>query len=152
MRFSMRHLALFALLALSTGRSSFADPAHAGAASLEWFEKKIRPILVGHCYACHSADTKPAGELRVDDRNGLLMGGDSGPAVVPGDPGKSLLLRRIKHANPNRRMPKEGKPLTDEQVEDLALWIRDGAPWPGTKVPASLGQPKSWYEPLRKEH
>ncbi|MFO0891663.1 MAG: PSD1 and planctomycete cytochrome C domain-containing protein [Isosphaeraceae bacterium] len=132
--------------------ASAAEPSPAGAKSAEWFEKKIRPILVGHCYACHSADTKPAGDLRVDDRNGLLMGGDSGPAMVPGDPGNSLLIRRLRHANPNRRMPKEGKPLSDEEIGELALWIRHGAPWPGVKVPASLGQPKSWYEPLKKEH
>ena len=52
---------------------------------LAFFEKKVRPVLVSRCYACHSASTKPAGGLRVDDRNGLLRGGDSGPGVVPGD-------------------------------------------------------------------
>src|SRR4051794_9709339 len=75
---------------------------------VEFFENKVRPILVGNCYPCHSADTKPAGGLRVDDRNGLLRGGDTGPAVVPGDPGKSLLMARVRHTNPKRRMPKEG--------------------------------------------
>src|SRR5580658_8968119 len=64
---------------------------------LDFFEKKVRPILVSHCYTCHSADTKPAGGLRVDDRNGLLAGGNSGAAVVPGDPAASLLLKRVNH-------------------------------------------------------
>ena len=89
------------------------------AAEFEWFETKVRPILVDHCYTCHSADTKPAGGLRVDDRNGLLAGGNSGAAVVPGDPEASVLLKRVNHKNPNRRMPKEGQPLTDEQIAAL---------------------------------
>jgi Protein of unknown function (DUF1549)/Protein of unknown function (DUF1553)/Planctomycete cytochrome C len=122
------------------------------AADFEWFETNVRPILVDHCYTCHSADTKPAGGLRVDDRNGLLRGGNSGPAVVPGDPGASLLLKRVSHKNPSRRMPKEGQPLTDDQIAALSRWIRDGAPWPPVKFPASLGHSNEWYEPLRREH
>ncbi len=121
-------------------------------ASVEFFEENVRPILVDHCYACHSADTKPAGGLRVDDRNGLLVGGDNGAAVVPGDPESSLLLRRVTHANPKRRMPKEGQPLNKEQIAALTRWVREGAQWPSVKVPTSLGRPKDWYEPLRKEH
>src|SRR6516164_897259 len=74
---------------------------------VEFFEKKVRPILVNNCHACHSADTKPAGGLRVDDRNGLLAGGNAGPAVVPGDPARSLLLRRVTQTNAKRRMPLE---------------------------------------------
>ncbi len=134
-----------------------AAPAAAGPAdppdpAVEFFEAKVRPVLVGHCYACHSAETKPAGGLRADDLNGLLAGGDSGPAVVPGDPGESLLLRRVKHADPKRRMPKEGEPLSEAEIADLTRWIEDGARWPAVKVPASLGQPKEWYEPLRRQH
>ena len=117
-----------------------------------FFEKKVRPILVGHCYACHSAETKPAGGLRVDDRRGLLEGGNTGPAVVPGDPAASLVLQRVSHKNPKRRMPQEGEPLTAEEVADLTKWVQDGAAWPATKVPASLGKPKPVYEKLKKEH
>src|SRR5438128_112236 len=93
-----------------------AAPSQPAPEQIDFFEKKVRPILVGNCYACHSADTKPAGGLRVDDRNGLLRGGDTGPAVVPGDPEKSLLLERVRHANPKRRMPKEGNQLTETQI------------------------------------
>jgi hypothetical protein len=75
------------LLAAAPAATAAGDPAR-----VEFFEKKVRPILAGHCYGCHSADTKPAGGLRVDDRNGLLTGGNTGPAVVPGEPGKSLLV------------------------------------------------------------
>lgn len=137
---------LAALLAASSASAAEPDPA-----KIEFFEKKVRPILVGHCYACHSAETKPAGDLRVDDRNGLLTGGNSGPAVVPGEPEKSLLLKRVTQEG-KRRMPLEGAHLTDEQIATLTTWIKDGAAWPAIRVPASLLKPDPEYEQLKKEH
>ncbi|QEL16350.1 hypothetical protein PX52LOC_03296 [Limnoglobus roseus] len=135
-----------ALAIAAVGRSAEPD-----AGKLEFFEKKIRPLLVGHCNACHSADTKPAGGLRVDDRNGLLTGGNAGAAVVPGKPADSLLLKRVaKEAK--RRMPTEGEHLSDEQIADLTTWIKDGAVWPAVKLPASFGKQKEKYEELRKDH
>jgi cytochrome c553 len=122
------------------------------AARIDFFEKKVRPILVSHCYTCHSADTKPSGGLRVDDRNGLLTGGNTGPAVVPGDPDKSLLLRRVTQKDAKRRMPLEGKPLSDEQVAVLSSWIKDGAAWPRVLPPLSFGRTKHRYETLKKKH
>src|SRR6187455_1088418 len=110
------------------------------AEKLEFFEKKVRPILVNNCYNCHSADTKPAGGLRVDDRAGLFSGGDAGPGVVPGEPEKSLILRRIKNQDPKRRMPKDSEALATEDVETLTTWIKDGAVWPREKIPANLGK------------
>jgi hypothetical protein len=129
-----------------------AAPSQPAPEQIEFFEKKVRPILVGNCYACHSADTKPAGGLRVDDRNGLLRGGDTGPAVVPGDPEKSLLLERVRHANPKRRMPKEGNQLTETQIADLTTWIKEGVAWPAEKIPTSIGRPGPSYERLRARH
>ncbi len=123
-----------------------------GDEAVSFFEKKVRPILVQHCYACHSAETKPAGGLRVDDRNGLLAGGNGGPAVVPGEPDKSLLLKRVRHENVKRRMPLQSAPLGDEQVADLAKWVSDGAAWPSVRLPASLTRPKPAYDKLKKEH
>ena len=117
-----------------------------------FFEKRVRPVLVNRCYACHSAATKPAGGLRVDDRNGLLNGGDSGPAVVPGDPDASLLLARIRHQDPKRRMPKEGDLLAKAEVEDVVTWIKNGAAWPAEKIPESLGKPKLNYASLKARH
>lgn len=119
--------------------------------SLEFFEKKVRPILVNHCYTCHSAETKPAGGLRVDDRNGLIMGGDEGPAVVPGNPDKSLLLNRVQR-NHAKVMPKEGELLTDTQIADLSQWIKDGATWPRERIPASIGRASAEYDRLKAEH
>src|SRR5438270_10690991 len=73
---------------------------------VEFFEKKVRPVLVKHCYACHSADAKKLkGELRLDTREGVLRGGASGPAVVPGHPAKSLLVKSVRHADGVEPMP-----------------------------------------------
>ena len=74
-----------------------------------------------------SADTKPSGNLRVDDRKGLLVGGNSGPAFVPGKPRESLLLKRVTQKEAKRRMPLEGEALSEEQLAILAKWIEDGA-------------------------
>ena len=148
---ALASVALLAAVSTASGQTTpKLDPTDP--ARVEFFEKKIRPILSDHCYNCHSADTKPAGNLRVDDRNGLLTGGNTGAAIVPGDPSKSLLLKRVTQKEEKRRMPLEGKHLTDEQVADLTKWIEDGAAWPAAKVPASLGRPKPQYEILKKEH
>ena len=134
----------FGPLARASGDSN--DPA------IEFFEKKVRPIFSSHCYQCHSADTKPAGGLRVDDRNGLLLGGDDGPAVVPGNPEKSLVLQRIHSDNPKRKMPKEGEMLTEAEIADLTKWIQDGAAWPREAIPASIGRTRADYEALKAKH
>ncbi len=85
--------------------SAQAPPRH-DAAAVEFFEKKVRPVLVGNCYTCHSADTNSKGGLRTDDRNGLIQGGNSGPAVVPGEPDESLLLLAVRHEQGARRCPR----------------------------------------------
>src|SRR5277367_3765451 len=74
-------------------------------AALDFFEKKVRPVLVNNCYNCHSANTNSKGGLRVDDRNGLLHGGKRGPAVIPGQPDKSLLIQAVQHTHKKLKMP-----------------------------------------------
>ena len=120
-------------------------------AKLEFFEKRVRPILVNHCYACHSADTKPAGGLRLDDRNGVLTGGNTGAAVTPGNPGQSLLLKRVSK-EAKRRMPAEGSFLTDDEIATLTQWVKDGATWTPVNIPASLSKVRANYDELRKTH
>jgi Protein of unknown function (DUF1553)/Protein of unknown function (DUF1549)/Planctomycete cytochrome C len=139
-------------LALPAWGGAFAADRPDDAAKVDFFEKKVRPVLVNQCYGCHSADTKPAGGLRVDDRKGLLTGGNAGPAIVPGKPKESLLLRRVTQKDAKRRMPLEGTHLTTEQVAVLTRWIEDGAAWPEVGVPAALGKPRARYERLKKEH
>ena len=138
----MRTLVTFLLL---TGAAAKAQQA-------EFFETKVRPIFAAHCYACHSADTKPAGGLRVDDYAGLLRGGQSGPAVVPGDPDKSLLMQRVRHDNPKRRMPKEGDPLTAAEIADLTAWIKSGAPWPVENIDVKAAAYTATYKRIRAHH
>ena len=70
----------------------------------------------------------------MDDRNGLITGGNKGPAVVPGEPGKSLLIARVTQKDEKKRMPLEGKHLTDKQVDVLRQWIADGAAWPAART------------------
>lgn len=98
----------------------------------EFFESKIRPVLVEHCYKCHSDRGKePKGGLRVDSRAALLAGGDTGPAVVPNDLGKSKLIEAIHYTNADLLMPPQGK-LPDHVIRDLETWVKLGAPWPGS--------------------
>ena len=143
-------MVLTALMAALVVRPAIAAESEKSA-KVEFFEKKVRPIFVRHCHACHSADTKPAGGLRVDDRNGLLLGGNTGPAVVAGQVDKSLLLKRVAK-DAKRRMPLEGEYLSDEQITVLSQWIKDGAAWPTIRIPASLGKTTARYEKLKKEH
>src|SRR5438132_7637352 len=120
------------------------------AAAVEFFEKKIRPLLAGNCYNCHSANTNSQGGLRVDDRNGLTQGGGRGPAIVPGHPEKSLLLQAVRHVRKDLKMPPK-KHLSQEQIADLATWIKNGAAWPQPRVPASPGRPSAQHTKLRRE-
>jgi hypothetical protein len=112
---------------------------HAAGPGIEFFERKIRPVLVEHCYRCHSAATKQRGGLVLDSREGLRRGGDSGPAVVPGKPDESLLLRAVRYAE-EPRMPPKGK-LPDAAIADLQKWIAMGAPDPRTATHSATTKP-----------
>ena len=118
----MRPVVLIALAALGL-------PASAGAQSpIDFFEARVRPVLADNCYACHAR--LQSGGLRVDSREALLEGGDSGPAIVPGDPDGSLLVRAVRHEIEGGEMPRYADPLAARDVEGLVEWIRMGAPWP----------------------
>ncbi len=150
-RLSIGSLAFLLAMASAARHGVAAGPAEFSAQSLEFFESKIRPLLVDNCYTCHSAATKPSGGLRVDDRNGLLAGGDRGAAVVPGNAHDSLLLRAISHADGELKMP-PGKQLDAEQIADLRRWIDDGAAWPGPDEDYDLGSTDPEYDRLRQQH
>lgn len=139
------------ILGLGTQETFAAESAPNEHAKIEFFEKKIRPILVNNCYACHSAETNSKGGLRVDDRNGLIAGGGRGGAVAPGDVEKSLLLKAISYTLPKLKMPPE-KQLSPEEIADLTKWIADGAAWPKVEIPVELGKHTADYEKLKKEH
>ena len=106
----------------------------------ERFEKTIRPLLVEHCYKCHSAESKKVkGGLRVDGRYRLLEGGDGGAAIVPGDPAKSKIIEAVKYTNKDMLMPPVGK-LPAEAIAALEAWVKEGAPWPNDTPPPGPGK------------
>ncbi len=135
-------LALIALPALLRAEEPKPTPAQ-----LEFFEKKIRPVLAGKCYECHSRESKVKGGLQVDTRTALLSGGDSGPAIVPGQPEKSLLIKAISGKDKNLSMPTKGEKLTSAQVADFEAWIKMGAPDP--RVATGKLVSKILYDPAK---
>ncbi len=96
--------------------------------ALEFFEKKVRPVLVENCFKCHGGGKKKGG-LTLQTRAGLLAGGNLGPAVVPGRPDRSRLIEAINYKNVDLQMPPRGK-LSDAAIRDLTEWVRLGAPAP----------------------
>ena len=96
-------------------------------AQSDFFENKIRPILVNNCYKCHSQQApKLKGGLSLDSRDGLLKGGDTGPAIVPGDPEKSLLIKAVRYTDPDLQMPPKDQKLPDAEIADLDDLGEDG--------------------------
>lgn len=140
--FPIRHpapLRCFALLVVFQLTVSSVRPTTSPAAEiptpqqLEFFEKEVRPLLVEHCYSCHSVDAKKlqAG-LYVDSLKALLEGGDSGPAIVPGDPDASLLVEAVRYES--YEMPPQGK-LPAKDIQTFQRWVEMGAPWPPEAPP-----------------
>ncbi|MGV3755029.1 MAG: DUF1553 domain-containing protein [Verrucomicrobiota bacterium] len=115
------------------------------AADTEFFEKKIRPVLVAECYECHSG-SKIKGGLRLDYRGGWEKGGESGPAIVPGNAAKSLLIQAIQHTHSELKMPKKGAKLSEAIVQDFITWINKGAVDPRDKVPSAEGAAAASWE------
>lgn len=111
-------------------------PAMAEAATPEFFEARVRPLLVNSCVECHG--DKEEGGLRVDSREALLKGGDSGPAIVPGDADKSLLIQAVKRLPLAPQMPSGRSKLKDEDINVLVDWVKAGAPWPASSTKAVL--------------
>lgn len=95
----------------------------------EFFERNIRPALAQHCFVCHSAELAQGG-LRLDVADGWEKGGKSGPAVIPGDPVASLLIRAIRHQGPGLSMPLGGEKLPSALIDVFEKWVRLGAPAP----------------------
>ena len=110
---------------------------------LEFFEKEVRPLLVEHCYECHSGKSKKlqAG-LRVDSRNAMLKGGDSGPALIASKPEESSLIQAVRYDG--FEMPPKGK-LPSKEIEVLTKWVAMGAPWP-TEQPSADGPDREAFD------
>ena len=124
---ALRSLPLCVLAGLAALR---AEAAESSREHLEFFEKRIRPVLAERCYECHSATAKKSkGGLTLDTRDGVLKGGEAGPVLVPGDPEKSRLIEAVRYHNRDLQMPPKSR-LPAEQVRDLEQWVKLGAPDP----------------------
>ena len=143
--FSCRFATLATLLAwilcggLLASSTLAADPDAA-----DKFENSIRPLLAERCFSCHGPKKQWA-SLRLDSLDGMLKGGDTGPAIVAGKPAESELLRRVQEQDEDLRMPpaETGKPLSAEQVKLLTEWIRQGAIWPESSTAHSTKE-EAW--------
>ena len=113
-------------------------------AGRDFFEAKIRPLLVDHCFQCHSAK-KTRGGLALDTREGLLKGGVTGPAIVPGNADKSLLIASVRHTSPDLKMPQKAPKLSDEAIADLVRWVNLGAPDPRGSSVAVDARSTDWW-------
>ena len=145
------------LILAASASALAAEPAPLTPAQTEFFEKKVRPLLIERCYKCHSAESeKLKGGLLLDSREGWTKGGDTGPAIVPGNPDKSLFIQAIRYEDPLVEMPPKGK-LPKEEIDILTEWVKMGAPDPrtGAKVTQSgidieKGREHWAYQPIAK--
>jgi hypothetical protein len=135
-----RLLTIFSAGFLGLVLTSLATGQEFSRAQLDYFEGKVRPVLIKHCYECHSHKTGTSeGGLYLDTRAGMIKGGESGTAVVPGNPSRSLLITAIGYANEDLQMPPkdEGGKLNADVVADLTKWVEMGAPAPASKPPVA---------------
>jgi mono/diheme cytochrome c family protein len=117
-------------------------------AQLDFFESKVRPVLSDNCYGCHSSKApKLKGGLSVESREALIKGGETGPAIVPGQPDTSLLIKAVEYKDADLQMPPKDKRLSDEQIADLKNWVKMGAPF--SKALAIAGKT---YTPTDRDH
>ena len=124
-------LMVVAVLGASLAASFGAATQALSSAQTQFFENKIRPLLTAECYKCHSRQAERVkGGLFLDSREGLLKGGKNGPAIVPGNPEKSLLIKAVSYTDPDLEMPPKGEQLTAAQIADLTAWVKMGAPDP----------------------
>jgi cytochrome c553 len=124
----LRLLLLIALLICSGAFCASLSAAEPTPKQIQFFETEIRPILAENCHRCHG-EKKQNGKLRLDSAATLLAGGESGPAIVPGEPDKSLLIEAINYGS--LEMPPDAR-LRPEQIKLLTEWVKIGAPWPGS--------------------
>jgi len=126
--------------------------AQQAAEKIEFFERRIRPVLTNNCYTCHT-DSKLGG-LQVNSRVALLSGGSRGPAINVGNPDDSLLIKAVMHVDPTLKMPLGGAKLKDNEIADLKYWIQTGAVWPdGDAKPAAapIASPKFSIKPEQRK-
>ncbi|MDP8245091.1 MAG: PSD1 and planctomycete cytochrome C domain-containing protein [Candidatus Hinthialibacter antarcticus] len=143
-RYRQIFVGAYALFALC----SVAPLAFSNDDGVEFFEKRVRPVLAKNCYLCHGSQLQQA-KLSLNSPAAILAGGDSGPAVVAGDPTRSPLVRAIRHEDGFANMPPSGK-LTDEQIADIVAWVENGAVMPDASQAVQSTQPGIDFEAGRQ--
>lgn len=137
-------------LSLIVACAALESLAMAADADIEHFEAKIRPVLVAHCYECHSSQAKKlGGNLLLDSRDALRKGGDSGEVIVPGKPDDSLLVAAVRYSADSVHMPPQGK-LSPEVIADFEEWVRRGAHDPRESAAAPAPSGESWQQTLEE--
>ncbi len=122
----------------------------AASANDEWFEREVRPLLAERCLSCHSSTLEaPKANLKLDRREFMLQGGDSGTAIVAGKPSESLLVQAVLGKGLSRMPP--DKPLTRPEIATLEKWIELGAPWPQTQTHSVASGP-DWLKERAATH
>ncbi len=135
------------LACFNCAASAWAAPPDEGEKVAEFFELHIRPVLAGTCFKCHGGESTSGG-LRVDSREALVAGGERGPAIVPGRPQESLLIRALRHADDSVQMPPDEQ-LAATTVSAFADWIQSGAEWPESDVNHPFQVERHWaFRPL----
>lgn len=133
----LRRLRSRLVLAVVGMMVSLASGAEPSPADLEFFEKRIRPVLTRACFDCHSGEAKSVkGGLRLDTHEALLKGGENGSVVTPGEPQSSRLIASVRWTDEEFRMPPK-RSLAAAEIADLEEWVRRGAPWPSDPVPTA---------------
>ena len=151
-------LLLTALLLCALSADAAVPPSKPSAADLAFYEQTVKPILAGACFECHSHETKKfKGGLALDSTAAILKGGDTGPALVPGDVEKSLLIKAVRYTDADLQMPPKKKKLGSDQIAALEQWVKLGAPMPdsGAKVAVRgkiTDEDRQWwaFQPVRK--
>lgn len=128
MKQSQQFLFCFLLMSFAVMPHGLRAQDDAAVDGVAYFEQHIRPLLVTRCYACHSTkESKREGGLLLDSRRGWEVGGENGPAIIPGDVDGSLLIQAVRYTNPDRQMP-PSKALSAQEIAHLELWVQMGAP------------------------
>ena len=149
---------LAALLLSALTATAAVPPSKPSAADLAFYEQTVKPILAGACFECHSHEAKKfKGGLALDSTAAILKGGDTGPALVPGDVEKSLLIKAVRYTDTDLQMPPKNKKLGSDQIAALEKWVKLGAPMPdsGAKVAVRgkiTDEDRQWWAfvPVRK--
>ncbi len=146
-------LRLSLAISFLVGWSGFCAAQQHSESELEFFETEVRPVLIERCAGCHGA-AEQSGGLRVDLREALIKGGESGPAIIVGKPAESLMIKAVRHLE-GLEMPPDEEPISERAQTSLQRWIEMGAPWPESTQPLSMslttGSSDHWaFQPVRK--